>query len=133
MDTSKAGLYRMVTCDKALELNTNVFLALRYKTYHYYSLDTTDKTILYWIPNNVNTAAGNVKVSNSVIYVNESTNHSQPYIEEHTNDVLGGFNDCSKVKLNGSNYFNADTLILNFHVTPLTGSQFDMKCKYKKW
>lgn len=123
----------MVTCDKAGELNTSLFLALRYKTYHYYSLDTNDKTILYWIPNNVNTAAGNVKVSANVIYVNESTNHSQPYIEEHTNDILGGFNDCSKVKLNGSNKFSGDTMILNFHVTPLAAPQFDMKCKYKKW
>jgi hypothetical protein len=88
-DTSKAGLYRMVACDKSSEFSTNVFLSLRYKTYHYYSQDTTDKTILYWIPNNVNTAAGNVKISANVIYVNESINHSQPYIEEHANNVLG--------------------------------------------
>ena len=132
MDTTKVGMYQMVTCDKPGELSTGVFITLRYKTYHYYSTDTTDKIILYWMPNNVNTAPGNLKISQNVIYDNESTNNSQPYIEEHTNDILGGFNDCSGVKLNAGGIFNGDTMILNFHVSPLTGSQYDMKAKYKK-
>ena len=133
LDTSKVGIYKMVYCSNPSQMSSSVFLSLRYKTYHYYSAtDTTDKIILYWIPNNVNTVNGNVKISNSVIYANESTNKSQPYIEEHHNDILGGFNDCSKVKINGLNYFSSDTMILNFHITPTTGSQYDMRTKYLK-
>lgn len=85
------------------------------------------------MPNNVNTASGNLRISNTVIYKNQGVNLSQPYIEEHANDILGGFNDCSLVKLNSvPNKFNADTMILEFDVSPLVGSQFIMKCKYLK-
>jgi hypothetical protein len=95
-------------------------------------VDTVEKYILYTIPNNYDQSQGKVRVSKTVVYVNESANKNQPYIKEYRSVIYDGFISSSKVKLNNSNMFSGDTMILNFHISPLQSSQYDMKCKYIK-
>jgi len=124
----------MVSCSNNNELDTNLTFKMLYKSYSYYNttVDTVEKYILYTIPNNYDQSQGKVRVSKTVVYVNESANKNQPYIKEYRSVIYDGFISSSKVKLNNSNVFSGDTIILNFHVSPLQGSQYDMKCKYIK-
>lgn len=133
LDTSLSGKYKMISCDIPTELDTALMLTLVYKaSFPWSPADTTDKVILYTIPNNVNSAPGNVRISATVIYQNEGINHSQPYIQEHRDTISTGFIESSNVSLNGANRFHGDTLLLNYHVSPLTGPHYDMHVKYLK-
>jgi len=131
VDTSKSGNYRMVYCDSVTELDTTIVISLVYRTFQYMNAnDSSLKKVLYTIPNNFNTISGKVKLSSTVIFYNESTNHNQPYIEWYNNIVSGFYGDS---KCNGGGTFKGDTLSLSFNVDPLVGNNFVMKCKYLKF
>jgi len=131
VDTSKAGKYRMVYCDSITELDSSIVLTLVYRTFQYMNPnDSSLKKVLYTIPNNFNTVSGKVKLSSTVIFYNENTNHNQPYIEWYNNIISGFYGDS---KCNGGGTFNGDTLSLSFNVDPLVGNNFVMKCKYLKF
>lgn len=134
IDTSRSGKYRMIYSSVSAELDTTLTVRLNYKSYSYYNtmIDTTEKYILYTIPNNYDQSQGKVRISKTAIYVNESTNKSQPYVKEYRSVIYDGFLSSSKVKLNNSNRFSGDTMILNYHVSPTSGSQYDICCKYLK-
>lgn len=96
------------------------------------STDTTDKKILYRIPNNYNSTSGTVRVSNTAIFYNEDVTHNQPYLTVKGSTISDGFQGSSLVMLNGGNKFNGDTMVLNFHVDPLSAPPYDMQCVYIK-
>ncbi len=115
------------------ELDTSLRFFMHYKTYHWVtSYDTTQKYILYEFKNNYSTQPGEMRVSKTAVYKDGGTNHNQPYIKVYRDTISDGFNGSSLVTLNGSNWFRGDTLIVNFHVSPLTGSQYNQQCKYLK-
>ena len=123
----------MVSSSMPMELNTSVVLTLKYKNYRYASADTNEKVIRYSIPNNINSLPGVVKISSSITYTNEGVNHNQPYIEVYQGNMPSGFLESSRVLLNSSgSTFNADTMIINFSIQPLSGPGYSMVNKYKK-
>lgn len=123
----------MIYCNVSTELDTTVKFNLNYKSYQWYtSLDTTQKYILYYFTNNYSSSPGELKVSRYAVFKDESVNKNQPYIKVYRDTIYDGFNGSTKVKINGSNKFVEDTLFLNFNVTPVSGSPFNMRCKYLK-
>lgn len=72
-------------------------------------------------------------MSRYTVFKDESVNKNQPYVKVYRDTIYDGFNGSTKVKINGSNRFiGGDTLLLNFNVTPVSGPQFNMYCKYLK-
>lgn len=62
--------------DSVTELDTTIVISLVYRTFQYMNAnDSSLKKVLYTIPNNFNTISGKVKLSSTVIFYNESTNH----------------------------------------------------------
>jgi len=132
-DTSKSGEYKMIFCTDTTQIDSGLHINVLYKNWNYLSSqDTTQKTIQYWMPNNYNTLAGKLRISRSVIFYNQNTNHTQPYIKTYQELIMDGFVGDPYVKVNNGNYFAGDTMVINFNVTPLVGSSYDMKCKYLK-
>jgi len=115
------------------ELDTNLMFFMHYKSYQWVSsFDTTQKRILYKFDNNYSSQPGEMRVSKTAVYKDGSTNHNQPYIKVYRDNISDGFNNSSLIVLNSGNIFSGDTLMLNFHVSPLTGTQYNQKCKYLK-
>lgn len=123
----------MIYSSVPAELDTNLTFFMHYKSYQWVSsFDTTQKYILYKFDNNYSAQPGEMRISKTAVYKDGSGNHNQPYIKVYRDTIHDGFNSSSLVVLNGSNWFKGDTLILNFHVSPLTGSQYNQQCKYRK-
>ena len=94
--------------------------------------DTTTKHVFYWIPNNVDTVSGKLKVSRNLVYQNSWHDKYQPYIDAVNGNIYGGFNDCASLQLSGGSKFSADTMIINFKVNPSVGASYYVLCKYLK-
>lgn len=132
-DTSKSGVYKMIFCSDTTQIDSGLQITVLYKNWNYLnSGDTTQKTIQYWMPNNYNTLAGKLRISRSVIFYNQNVNHTQPYIKTYQQMIMDGFVGDPYVKVNNGNYFSGDTMVINFNITPLVGSSYDMTCKYLK-
>lgn len=123
----------MIYCNVPSETDTNLKFFMRYKSYSYASAtDTSEKYILYKFDNNFSASPGELRISNTNVFKDEGVNKIQPYVKEYRDTIYDGFNGSSKVKLNGSNFFKGDTILLNFHIVPVSGTQYDMYCKYLK-
>jgi len=122
----------MAWCDKINELNTSLIITLKYKGYKYSGSDTNNKVILYYMPNNYNSAPGYLQVSKSILYKNSGINQSQPYIEVYGTKITDGFIEGSDIK-GGTGSFNTDTMTINFSVKLSSAPVYVMKCKYKKF
>lgn len=95
------------------------------------SNDTNDLATIYSIGNNYDNSNGVTQVAQGVIYKNEGSLKSQPYIKVKGKEIMSGFIECSTV-WGGTGDFKGDTMCVNFEVKPTSGPAFSMKCKYKK-
>lgn len=130
LDTSASGNYKMIYSSVTSEQDTTVKFTLVYSSHSYQSGDTVNPYIWFALKGFTTLAPGMRKVSKTVIY--DDSNNSDAKVQKHNSNVTGGFYSDTKCKLNNGNKFSGDTLILNFHVTPASGPQFDMSNKYLK-
>ena len=128
LDTSLIGNYKMVFSSVTTELDTNVRFHTSYSS-HY--TDAAGTYIWYALTGYSSLPTGLRKVSKNVTY--DDSNNSDAKIQQCGNNISAGFGSDAKCKLNGANRISGDTIILNFHISPTAGPQFDMQNKYRRF
>ncbi len=128
LDTSLIGNYKMVFSSVTTELDTNVRFHTTYSSNYSNSAGTY---IWYALTGYSSLPMGLRKVSKNVTY--DDSNNSDAKIQQCSTNISAGFGSDAKCKLNGANRISGDTIILNFHVSPTAGPQFDMQNKYRRF